>query len=125
MWGFRTAPWKTPAHPRGAQAAAWLLSDLLPHPLGHSLPRATRPRSPLHFRSTVTDKGCRLSISLRLSSSCTPRVGLRRFWGGVKRSCQTHLLPLLSDPQTPLLFTLHFVSSLVAQTSSAVAMEQP
>lgn len=37
---------------------------------------------PLHFTSTVTESGCLLSISLRLSSSCTPSVGRRRFYNG-------------------------------------------
>jgi len=102
-----------------------LLPDLLLHPLVCSLQRATRPHSPLHFRSTVTDKGCRFSISLRLSSSCTPRVGLRRFWRGRNRavrpssshSSATH------GPHAP--FPLLFPSSLIPQLPSAAAREQP
>lgn len=92
-------PLRTPSCLRGPQAAARLLPDLLSPILTCHLPQATRARLPLHLRSMVTDKGCRLSISLRLSSSCTPRVGLRRFWGERQRG--ETLLLLLGNPQTP------------------------
>lgn len=69
-----------------------------------SVLRAPHPRLPLHLRSMVTHSGCRFSISLRLSSSCTPSVGRRRFWGGEKKLwAPSHRPSGALDPSCPLL----------------------
>lgn len=63
----------------------------------------TRGARPLHLRSSMTDSGCLFSISLRLSSNCTPSVGRRRFWtkGSVDTMSTGRTKPLPSSPYRP------------------------